>query len=421
MMNTPKGQKYFGSCLMDFTTLDDVIQCLDLCCSNYKWYWEKNYYYDTFEHQIGKQHGMRCLINFVEALVTQEKIYVPFLSAGGFLGQKLTEMPHLGFHRKLPNFFKDLYRNRIVDELRVDKKISDSLKSAYEEYATSEAFGRKFSGSIRNIDKLYTYDELLRISRSSSGNPFFKWNEFIKEPNFELVFYDLEQRLATGKFRFLLEGDPIPLIFRLGKFVLRGLAYNDISKIEGVPYIPHPLRAIFSMSESLWSCNKTREWGTIAINYMNSFRDEYVTNLGTNIIEVDIPFIFSSIIRMSKRREDIIPVALQLRDTKSAQAFREWNREITEAMSNNDGRKVLKALREIASLKKLMRKELDCETDKFTANLWIISYDIKIPPFLHAISAQLLGKKHIQFLHDYANRSLSIMSFKSELSRVFYE
>ena len=421
-MNSNSENVNFGSCMMDYTTLYDAAHCLDFCCSNYTWFRDHGYIYDWFSDQIQK-HYMQCLINFTEALVLQQEIFVPFLFSGWFnRGNNIIDSAYAGDDRKIPNFFKGLYENNIIKELRVDKEVSLSLKSAYEEHAKSVSFARKFSGSIRNIEKLYTYDEILSISDSSSGNPFFRWNEFIDIPSFHDVNFEiLRKRIAQGNLKYLLAGDPEPLLYELGRFILRGFAYNDIAKIESLPYIPHPLRTIFCMSDGLWSCNKVKEWGTIAVKYMNDFRRDYVSHLGENIFEIDIPFVFASIIRNCRSRYEIIPTALQLRASPSAQAFREWNKEITKALYNNEGLKVINAMRELRGLRNDLTKELGNSFDKFTANLWIISYDIKIPRFLHALSNRFLGRKHIQFLHDYAIRNLDVINLEKDFARVFYE
>ena len=354
-MSLSSNNKYYGSCMMDFTTLSNATRFLNSAGNYRDWLGKLDIGIETA--------GMKCLVNVVEALVLNEKIYVPFLS---------TQKPFTELVRQDQDQFAPALDRKIIDELRINRRISNDLIMAYKRYARSDLFAEIFVNAMRQIRGMSSHAELFRITQSSSGTPYLQLYDFedgytekeelpairnfLEKARMKKEYHSSDEVLLTGNF---IEK---PFYKPIARFVLRGLSYNDIAKIASIPYVPHPLRVAFSMSESLWSCNITPTWGEIAIDYMHEFRKDYISSIGENIFDVDIPLIFSNVIRNCTHKLDIIPVALQMRETKPAQAFREWNKNVTRALYNNEGTKVVKAMQELRKLKQDLKKEFGYES-----------------------------------------------------------
>ena len=63
-MSNINEQDNFGSCVLDFTTLDGAAHCLDFCSSNYNWFREHHYRYDWFRDQIQIDYWKESMCNF---------------------------------------------------------------------------------------------------------------------------------------------------------------------------------------------------------------------------------------------------------------------------------------------------------------------------------------------------------------------
>jgi hypothetical protein len=74
--------------------------------------------------------------------------------------------------------------------------------------------------------------------------------------------------------------------------------------------------------------------------------------------KLDIPLIFNQVIERAKQRKDIIPIAMELRHSKEATAFRQQLKLLDEAAAIDDRKTLIQLLSEIDDKIKLLNKKV---------------------------------------------------------------
>jgi hypothetical protein len=128
-----------------------------------------------------------------------------------------------------------------------------------------------------------------------------------------------------------------------------------------------------------------------------------------------VPPIFSAILREANSPEDIVTIAMQMRESPSAREYRDW---IQSSYGANRGLKAVEAQRELDALKKRLRLELGLEEKLVGIGLWKFTYNAKLPRWLFK-SFYVGSRRRYQFIRDIAKLSLDVMRQESELIRIF--
>jgi len=149
----------------------------------------------------------------------------------------------------------------------------------------------------------------------------------------------------------------------------------------------------------------------------NEVAKEYNTMREIDIYDINIPTIFSAVLKESKDADDIFRVAKQMR--KEASKFRAWCRELDESddpqkfvQSINDAEAALKRLGEIIREKRDVR-------------LTILKIQIPTVPSTRTektfrkVEVEMEMRKPVAFLHNLYSLSRKVRELDSEIARIF--
>lgn len=202
-------------------------------------------------------------------------------------------------------------------------------------------------------------------------------------------------------------------------FLIRGILYNELSKSEGYIYHPHPARSMLALSDGLFYNGVIDNPAKIPINFISDIRNEVAKNqnseLKNNLFELDIPPVFAKVLKEAKSPKDILNNAIELRNSKSAKAYRKW---IEEMYGNNEGLKAIEVQRQLRQLKDKMSLEFGLSDQSYELNLWIFVFYLKFPHWSQKVF-QYNIKSHIQFVRNLYHSSLNVMNLENELIRIF--
>jgi len=202
-------------------------------------------------------------------------------------------------------------------------------------------------------------------------------------------------------------------------FLIRGLLYSEIAKVEKVPYHPHPARSLMVMSDGLWSHGVSRNYAEIPVNYVTNMRAEVAeaknADLQQHLFELRIPPVFASVLRECKTPDDIAKVAIQMRNSSSAKAFRAW---MSSVSASGSGLKIVQMTHDLEDLKKKMKLEFGMESESVNVGLWLFGFKARIPTWAQKCF-YLQSDNHLRFLRDLYRSSLDVISLEGQLLRIF--
>ncbi len=202
-------------------------------------------------------------------------------------------------------------------------------------------------------------------------------------------------------------------------FLIRGIVYDSLAYHHACPYHPHSARAPVVMASGLWAGTAASDLAGITIDYVKKVRKSVVTQanarLDATIFDVSLPPIFATVLKQAQRPRDILPIALGMRDTRSARAYRDWLRMIGSGEGGND---LVKATSQLESLGENLALELGLAHEEIDVKLGIVSMKRRLPSWLHR-EMPSLGRPHVQFLRNLARDAIAAVSLEKQLIRVF--
>ncbi len=140
--------------------------------------------------------------------------------------------------------------------------------------------------------------------------------------------------------------------------------YLLCSQVLGVPYRPSVVRA--TMLKGLLE-NLIKEWrvevGSRAFDVLGAARagaveSEYAALADMNLVDIQAPTVLSAVLGAARRPEDILPRAIELRNSRGGVAFRKWNAEFTTAVQQNDLREVARYMAEVRRVVTSVHREM---------------------------------------------------------------
>jgi len=116
-------------------------------------------------------------------------------------------------------------------------------------------------------------------------------------------------------------------------FTLGAAAYVNHARQTGIPYMPHPLRSsIVCLLAGQGPQDVAEQFVKTLDFYASKAAGEVYVQNGITIALSKLPFVFGIIIEKASTPADIIPIALEMRDTKGAQRLRVWGQELQDAL-----------------------------------------------------------------------------------------
>jgi len=221
-------------------------------------------------------------------------------------------------------------------------------------------------------------------------------------------------------------GIPGSDFFRFSGSIIKQVYYIGLSRLAGIPYIPNYERnAVYkayiagynnpNLAVDIeywqwpWDDPDMRETAQAAVlkyfeNHVLRSVDELVRSvLPWAGISVPMPPLFSHIVRLSKNRKvPLLDVALDLRQSKTAIAFRKWSNEVSEAYRASDRRSLVKLLRGLIRECERWKTELRHRQKGGRLSLSFFGIGIQIDEDIPDLVSALRRKfsKHLLFLRD---------------------
>ena len=316
-----------------------------------------------------------------------------------------------------------LRHEQILEEL----SISPEQDTAFQQWLEKAIRGGVLITSL--VDSLF---ELLKQPPYAKLPDLFSHSQTVYKFDGETIWTKVRSQIDMKELsrlfrRKLRESATLPLLSMTSHFYpedilgffIRGLYYNDVAKAEGIPYHPHCGRSPIVMSDGLWAVGAAKHYGHLPVDFVQKLRREAAIEVNSSmeceLIDLDIPPILAAVLQEARHPEECISVAIQLRKSSEATAYRRCLQAISASDSGLD---VLKLKAELETLKQNLRKELGLEKQTTSIGLWKFSFPVKVPEWMFK-SFYLPGKRHIQFLKDLAMAVTNIRSLEGKLIEVF--
>lgn len=203
--------------------------------------------------------------------------------------------------------------------------------------------------------------------------------------------------------------------------------YEDIAASCGLGYLPHLMRSYFLVFNQITKQRGVGSTASSIVNCLQEFRKAEVRTIDSfyqgTIIDVSLPFVLSLVLEKASKPSDILPIALELRESKQARDFRSWVAEIDYRIAT--GKIDLTALsKEIEKIQRVIRSWINIQdTTEQEVTSWSISISrgtFKLPlPFRVPSRWQLPQSNHLLFLQRLAQVSNRTPRFDTHLQKTF--
>jgi hypothetical protein len=210
-------------------------------------------------------------------------------------------------------------------------------------------------------------------------------------------------------------------------FAFRGFYYQKLAHLFSISYSPHTWRTnIINFDIGFDSSERTSiDFARYLEKNIAEIRRELATNLNaefnTKSFRVEIPVIASYIANQCDRREDLLRVAIEIRNSNSAKAFRAWIRDIQTSIRNQEElTKINRAYSDLELVISDVRKELglldkgEMEQVKIQLGVPVASVEIPVdveyglPDWMRSLFHR---RTHLIFLKDIAKKSVNLSPF----------
>jgi hypothetical protein len=215
-------------------------------------------------------------------------------------------------------------------------------------------------------------------------------------------------------------------------FIFRGVYYQHLAHALSISYQPHAWRASFVSKEATRGCFS---FANYALDLAEDVRSELTRQLnsefGTQTQQIEFPLLASFIASQATRRDDLLTVALQLRQNPHVVKFREWVRDIDGAvLTESDPRRVNDARKDVVEIIERLRRDLGLPSlegpgvsNKMTveASVSAVFASAKVSKSVDTSSGwhQIFHRRpHLLFLKNISQRSVSISPFQIAYSKL---
>jgi hypothetical protein len=223
---------------------------------------------------------------------------------------------------------------------------------------------------IRDLFPVSTTDleeaeRLLRVWRIEANRNPQKFVETYSQ------WYGESGSTDRGTIRFLDEArcgprQPLPTYRHLAHFLLRCNVAMEMS--ERLVYHPHSHRTRLVCekmalkareSASLVSALVRDTEATIEKKISENARRTILSRYGAfNSVDSDLPLVLAVVLSGARTPADVIPLALNLRNTRAAKRYRDWTTKLVSAVRKGSTEEQIKAARELEQAKQVLTEEL---------------------------------------------------------------
>jgi hypothetical protein len=215
-------------------------------------------------------------------------------------------------------------------------------------------------------------------------------------------------------------------------FAFRGFYYAELAHLLSISYNPHSFRSgILAQDDQTGRATFAR----LALGTIQDLRRDYIEELGPQIsaqlnaefagpsLRIDLPLIASYIAGHASRRSELIPIALEVRNSSSAHRFRQWVSKVQSAIDEQARLQIVREARqELGELSSDLRREMRLTrapstqvTLKLAVPTGVIGADIPVtiraglPGWLERV---LHRRPHLRFLRDLALSGIEFAPFE---------
>lgn len=212
-------------------------------------------------------------------------------------------------------------------------------------------------------------------------------------------------------------------------FAFRGFYYQELAHLYSFSYSPHTWRSnIIDIDTDKTKINFAKYVTEISGLVRRELAMRLDGEFNTTIFSGSFPVISTYIAHQCHSRSDLFKTALEIRETRSVSAFRQWIRDIQINIQNqSDLPKIAKARAELETTLKDIRKELALENDHKSETLKIkmeipvasveipFSIPVGIPDWIERIAHR---RSHLIFLREITKKSVSMSPFAHKYSQL---
>jgi len=333
------------------------------------------------------------------------------------------------------SFFHD-YRQQVMPPTNFDTQtFDDVIKKSYTnpwrdyEFPGRARRNQGLEALLQLLDLLVLYDGLaLDIERT------FTWERF---PGMQPLSPIISKIKLSDDTKEKIKSEAEAALgytpdIRTDPLIAGGaLYYLGLANILGLDYWASPERAEF-ISDKL--CNRSYQNAKGFITVLDRFVDEKLESLVNELLQDEnlkelrsklyFPGFGTSILAKCKSREEILPIAIEFRQSSECTEFREWLKKMDEATREGNLLFVSKNMRELQGVASEVRKSLLGESPLENVELEIgLSPTIKFnAKTINAVFQQYKPKKlHLSFLRKHFYRVLAGTNLKAQTYRLFPE
>jgi hypothetical protein len=205
-------------------------------------------------------------------------------------------------------------------------------------------------------------------------------------------------------------------------FAYRGFYYQELSRLFSISYSPHTWRSnLIDIDTEKPFTNFVEYIRQVTGQVRQELADRLNSEFGNTSFSCEFPVISTFIAHQCNTREELLEVALQVRESSSVRAFRQWVSDIQfRIRTQSDLPEVVKAKSELEFTIKNIRKQLGLLDEKRTEQVKIkleipmasLEVPIKIPFGLPTwLEDTFKWRSHLVFLREITKKSVSLSPF----------
>jgi hypothetical protein len=203
---------------------------------------------------------------------------------------------------------------------------------------------------------------------------------------------------------------------------IRAFLYMRVSEKLNLDYFPSIYRTPFieyinDFQPSL------RHVSEVAAERVGQGRDRFAESLGgpagTSVIEAKLPVVLASVLKRSRRVNDIVPILLEIRRSKAATQFRRWSASVDSLAREGSIEQATRELHDMQHYLDGLADELN-ETKRYSLSVSVRPVSLSIPVRLPMTLERLLAKRRYRlvFLYDLFETAVRIRSIEGEVAKL---
>ncbi|HVF98217.1 MAG TPA: hypothetical protein VND68_00125 [Chloroflexia bacterium] len=208
--------------------------------------------------------------------------------------------------------------------------------------------------------------------------------------------------------------------------ILGAAFYLMCSQVIGVPYKPSILRAhILRKTIQREFRDRHFDAASIALDILEQGRtsvtEQYFEKLlELNLVEATMPCMLAAILKESKLPSDVLLLALQIRGSKEAIAFRDWSTEFSQTIQDGELMRIGVLYKEVEGIVRDVNRMLGITTDDNLAVTlgWgpvSLGRAFSLPK---ALQKPIRVKRHLWLLHNLYKELATMARFSDHVERV---